>query len=85
MNDQTDSIRKLFPDKGHRIDFLIENDPDFLIMCEDYDACVNALGYWARSTEPEAESRISEYSILIEQLEEEIYKSLSSRDSPAVD
>ncbi len=78
-------IRKRIPDKLRQIDRLLERDPEFANLCEDLDACVNALQYWAKSKEPEAESRIVEYSTLIEQLEEEIYQSLSSLDSPKVD
>jgi hypothetical protein len=38
-------IRERFPEKKHRIDRLMANDPEFLILCEDYDICVNALEY----------------------------------------
>lgn len=65
-------IRKRFPDKKHSIDRLIAEDPDFLDLCEDYDACVDALRYWALSKEPESETRVNEYRTLIEELEEEI-------------
>ena len=36
-------------------------DPEFLALCEDYDVCVNALRYWTKSKEPEAEIRVNEY------------------------
>ena len=41
-------------------------------MCEDHDACVNALKYWAKSKDPEAETRVNEYRILVQELQEEI-------------
>jgi hypothetical protein len=47
-------------------------DPEFLALCEDYDACVNALRYWTRSKEPEAKTRVNEYRALVRDLEEEI-------------
>jgi hypothetical protein len=47
-------------------------DSEFLTLCEDYDACVYALRYWAKSKAPEAETRVNEYRTLIEELEEEI-------------
>jgi len=47
-------------------------DPEFLDLCEDYDACVDALRYWAASKGPEAEKRVIEYHTLIKELEEEI-------------
>ncbi len=47
-------------------------DPEFLALCEDYDACVNALRYWSQSKKPEAKTRVSEYRALVRDLEEEI-------------
>jgi hypothetical protein len=51
---------------------LMAEDPEFPALCEDYDACVNALRYWTQSQAPEAEIRVNEYRTLIEELEEEI-------------
>jgi len=51
-------------------------DPEFLALCEDYDACVDALGYWVKSEEPEAKTRINEYRALVRDLEEEIIQGL---------
>ncbi len=51
-------------------------DPEFLALCEDYDVCVNALRYWAKSRDPEAEIRINEYRTIARQLEEEVIESL---------
>jgi hypothetical protein len=72
MNDKAHHIRERFPDKSHIIDLIILEDPEFLALCEDYDACVDALRYWTLSKEPEAETRVNEYRTLIEELEEEI-------------
>ena len=72
MNDKTRHIRERFPDKSHIIDLLMTEDSEFLTLCEDYDVCVYALRYWAKSKAPEAETRVNEYRTLIEELEEEI-------------
>ena len=72
MNDKARHIRERFPDKDDRIDLLMAEDPEFHSICEDYDACINALGYWAESKEPEAGTRVSEYRTLIRELEEEV-------------
>ena len=72
MNDKAKHIRERFPDKNHAIDLLIAEDPEFRAICEDHDACINALGYWAESEEPEAEIRVNEYRTLIRELEEEV-------------
>jgi hypothetical protein len=56
----------------------MKEDPTFRAICEDYDACINALQYWSTSEEPEASIRINEYRILIKELEEEITQVLQS-------
>ena len=72
MNEKAHHIRERFPDKSHIIDLLMAEDSEFLTVCEDYDVCVYALRYWAKSKAPEAETRVNEYRTLIEELEEEI-------------
>lgn len=51
-------------------------DPEFLTLCEDYDACVEALRYWTQSKEPEAKTRVNEYRGLVRELQEEITQAL---------
>ena len=51
-------------------------DPDFLALCEDHDACVNALHYWAKSKAPEAKIRVNEYRTLVRELQEEIMQAI---------
>ena len=77
VNNKAYHIRERFPDKNHTIDLLIAEDPEFRAICEDHDACVNALRYWTESKEPEAEIRVNEYSILIQELEEEVTHALT--------
>jgi hypothetical protein len=77
MNDKARHIRERFPDKSHIIDLLILEDPEFLALCEDYDACVDALRYWTLSKEPEAKTRVNEYRVLVRDLEEEIAQALT--------
>lgn len=72
MGDRTGHIREHFPDQKGRIDHLMAQDPEFLSLCIDYDACVNALRYWAHANGPEAEKRVIEYHTLINELGEEI-------------
>ncbi len=72
MGDRKRHIREHFPDQVDRIDHLMAQNPEFLSLCEDYDACVNALHYWAHANGPEAEKRVIEYHTLINELEEEI-------------
>ena len=78
MNDKGRHIRKRFPDKKHAIDLLILEDPEFLTLCEDHDACVDALRYWAKSEKPEAKTRVNEYHTLIRELQQEIAQALEA-------
>jgi hypothetical protein len=73
----THHIRERFPSQEDLIDLLMAKDPEFLDLCEDHDACVNALRYWTKSNEPESENRVIEYHTVIKELEEEISQYLS--------
>ena len=53
-------------------------DPEFLALCEDFDACVDALRYWIASEAPESQFRINEYCTLIQELQEEIVQALAA-------
>ena len=72
MNDKKPYIRERFPDKKHTLDLLTAEDPEFLTLCEDHDACVDALQYWVKSKAPEAKTRVHEYRALVRELQEEI-------------
>ncbi|CAB1075310.1 hypothetical protein JY97_04200 [Alkalispirochaeta odontotermitis] len=76
MNDKANHIREQFSDQKKTIDLLMARDPEFLAMCEDYDACISALGYWTGSQEPEAETRVKEYRALVQDLRDEIGQAL---------
>ena len=71
-------ILEKFPEKSQAIACLLEEDSEFLAVCEDYDVCVNALRYWAKSEAPEAETRVNEYRTLIVELEEEVTLALAA-------
>ena len=76
MNDKTHHIMERFPNETHNLSLLMAGNPEFLALSEDYDACINALRYWEKSQEPEAESRFVEYSILAQELEKEVAEAL---------
>jgi hypothetical protein len=85
VNDKASHIKERFPDKTHTINLLAAEDPEFLSLCEDYDACVNALRYWARSEKPEADTRVQEYHTLIRELQEEITQALAALEPRRLD
>ena len=74
---KTHYILERFPDSRDVLTLLLATDPNFLTMCEEYDACIQAKGYWARSNKPEAEARVHEYNTLVEELEKEIVEALT--------
>ena len=76
MKNKLFHIKEQFPDQNHAIDLLMAEDPEFLSLCEDHDDCVNAIHYWVNSKEPGAETRVSEYRVLVRDLEEEIVQVL---------
>ena len=78
MNEMAHHIRERFPDKKQSIDRLMPEDPDFADLCEDYDVCVNALRYWSKSNEPEADIRVNEYRTLAQQIEDEVTECLTA-------
>jgi hypothetical protein len=81
----TRHIRERFPDKTHTIDLLVAKDPEFLTMCEDFDACVDALQHWAKSEKSEAETRVDEYRTLVRELQEEIAQALVAMEPRRLD
>ena len=78
MDEKTRHIQDRFPDKKHSIDLLMAQDPEFLTLCEDHDACVDALRYRAKSNAPEAETRRNEYRALVRELQDEIAQALEA-------
>ena len=78
VKDKAHHIRERFPHMHQDIDLLLKNDPEFQSLCEDHDACVNALQYWSKSKEPEAETRADEYRTLIQELKDEIQQALTA-------
>ena len=72
-------IRKRFQNQKNTLDLLMVKDPEFLSLCEDYDACVDALNYWAESKTPEADIRVKEYRNLCRELGKEVTAVIKER------
>ena len=85
MDKKARHIKDRFPDKKHSIDLLMAQDPEFLTLCEDHDACVDALRYWAKSKESVAETRVNEYRALVRELQEEIAQALEALEPRRLD
>jgi hypothetical protein len=78
VDEKTRHIQDRFPDKKHRIDLLMAQDPEFLTLCEDHDDCVDAMRYWTQSKAPEAETKVNEYRDLVQELEKEVTEALEA-------
>jgi hypothetical protein len=61
---------------------LMFKNPAFKDLCDDDDACLQAMRYWGISMEPGARERVNEYRIIARELEEEITQELSILKSP---
>jgi uncharacterized protein YdcH (DUF465 family) len=85
MKEKVHHIRKRFPTMHQHIDRLSKKDPEFLSLCEDYRACVNALRHWTESGEPEAQARVAEYRTIIGELEDEIKQILEKTQPHKLD
>ena len=72
-----------FPDHKEAVKALYRECGDFQSLCEDYRQCDAALRYWRQSSEDYAPARKIEYSVLLQELEEEIGKILKSSEQLA--
>ena len=65
-----------FPKHKETVKALYRESEDFQSLCEDYRQCAVALRYWNRSSEEHAPARRDEYTLLLQELEEELTKIL---------
>jgi hypothetical protein len=66
-------IIERYPSQEMIIRRMFKEDESFQAFCDDYEACVNALDYWRESLDPVASSRIEEYVIILNELEQELH------------
>lgn len=81
MHEFLDIIGKRLKGKRETITFLMNKDPEFRAVCEDYKDCVKALRYWDQSKRPEAEERVKEYRRLVSEIEDEIVENLGAANA----
>lgn len=72
MSDRTHYTECRFSSHKPLLLRLMQNDEEFLSLCQDYDSCVTALQYWTNQKIPTATQRADEYRILVKDLELEI-------------
>ena len=71
MTDLLTILQRHFPEESDRIRQRLNEDPTLNEIEENYRDCVTALQHWHRSTAPEAQARIAEYSTFSRELEQE--------------
>ena len=69
-------IMKRFPDRKDAIRQNYRTCETFQNICQNYQKCAEALHYWTNSEDKNAPEREKEYSTLLQELEQEIIKSL---------
>jgi hypothetical protein len=69
-----------FPDRKEAVKALYRESEDFQSLCEDYRQCALALRHWNRSSEEYAPARRQEYTLLMQELEEEVAKILNASE-----
>ena len=69
MTDLLTILKKHFPEESDRISQRLNEDPTLNEIEENYRDCVTALQHWRRSTAPEAQARIAEYSTFFSSFE----------------
>ena len=71
------SVLKRFPKHKDYAKRLFKESENFQTMCEDYLKCVKALDHWNQSGMDIAPLRRTEYTDLMQELEEEILQKLN--------
>ena len=70
------TVQKRFPDHKDALRQKYRNCKAFRGICKNYQKCLKALKYWSESEDENAPEREKEYTILLQELELEILKSL---------
>ena len=71
------SVLRRFPQRKDTAKRLFSESESFQTMCEDYQKCVKALDHWNQSEVGIAPLRRTEYTALMQELEEEIFQKLN--------
>ena len=69
-------ILQRFPHRKDALRQMYRTSDTFQGICQSYQKCSEACGYWAKSEHKEAPHRQFEYSELMKELEQEIIQNL---------
>jgi hypothetical protein len=74
-----------FPDRRRTLEALAARDESFRSLCSDFAAAQVALQWWRESVLAVRERRCSEYAQLIEELADEIARTLDHAGTGSAD
>ncbi len=80
MNESFLTVSKHFPAHRPLMQHLFRSNPVFRETCMDYHKCSKALHYWRNSQSQEASFRKQEYSVLLQELKQELLQCISLFD-----
>lgn len=72
MHESYFTVVKHFPAHRPLIKYLFHNSPLFRETCIDFHKCSMAFHYWSNLSSQEAAIRTQEYSVLLQELEQEL-------------
>ena len=72
MHESFFTVSKHFPAQRPLIQPLFRSNHVFRETCMDYHKCRKALHYWSNLSSQEASFRTQEYSVLLQELEQEL-------------
>ena len=73
---KTSFIRKRFKDQETSLLMLMQSDPEFFELCEDYEICMKATDYWSGKGVTGGQDKAKEFRDIASDIEAEIGKIL---------
>jgi hypothetical protein len=80
MHESYFTVSKYFPAHCPLIQPLFRSSPVFWETCMDYHKCSKALHYWSNLSSQQASFRMQEYSVLLQELKQELLQCVSLYD-----
>lgn len=77
MHESFFTVSKYFSTHRPVIQRLFRSSPVFRETCMDYHKCSKALHYWSNLSSHEASFRTQEYSVLLQELKQELLQCIS--------
>jgi hypothetical protein len=76
-------VLERFAEHGDQVARRLAADSEFRSLCQEYEVCAQALAHWSQAAQ-ESPDRVTEYTQLLEELEQEIREILETESQPPV-